>query len=42
MTDSVIGSRGHGGFTGVVLGSVAQHCTQHAPCPAVVVRGPDH
>ncbi|MFI6283438.1 universal stress protein [Streptomyces sp. NPDC051018] len=37
----VVGSRGHGGFTGAVLGSVAQHCTQHSPCPVVVVRGPD-
>ncbi|MGW5678072.1 universal stress protein [Streptomyces sp. NPDC003860] len=36
----VVGSRGHGGFVGAVLGSVAQHCTQHAPCPVVVVRGP--
>ncbi|MEU5979558.1 universal stress protein [Streptomyces sp. NPDC047315] len=36
----VVGSRGHGGFVGAVLGSVAQHCTQHSPCPVVVVRGP--
>ncbi|MFE7607041.1 universal stress protein [Streptomyces celluloflavus] len=35
----VVGSRGHGGFTGVLLGSVSQHCTQHAPCPVVIVRG---
>ncbi|MFI1200828.1 universal stress protein (plasmid) [Streptomyces sp. BHT-5-2] len=35
----VVGSHGHGGFTGALLGSVGQHCTQHAPCPVVVVRG---
>ncbi|MGW5114216.1 universal stress protein [Streptomyces noursei] len=35
----VVGSHGHGGFAGALLGSVGQHCTQHAPCPVVVVRG---
>jgi nucleotide-binding universal stress UspA family protein len=35
----VVGSRGHGGFTGALLGSVGQHCTHHAPCPVVVIRG---
>ncbi len=33
----VVGSRGRGGFTGVMLGSVAQRCAGHSPCPVVVV-----
>lgn len=37
----VLGSRGHGEFTGMLLGSVSEHCVSHARCPVVVVRGPN-
>jgi nucleotide-binding universal stress UspA family protein len=35
----VVGSRGHGGFVGAVIGSVSQYCVTHAQCPILVVRG---
>lgn len=34
----VVGSRGHGGLVEALLGSVSQHCVQHATCPVVVIR----
>ena len=37
----VVGSRGHGTFTALLLGSVSQQLAHHAPCPLLIHRRSD-
>jgi len=36
----VVGASGHRALVGMLLGSVSEYCTHHAPCPVVLVRPP--
>jgi nucleotide-binding universal stress UspA family protein len=37
----VVGSRGHGGFAGMLLGSVSANVAEHSSCPVLIIHG-DH
>lgn len=34
----VVGSRGHGGFVGLLIGATSAHCAEHAPCSVLVTH----
>ena len=38
----VVGSRGHGEFIGMLIGSTSEHCVANAACPVVVFRKKTH
>lgn len=38
----VVGSRGHGGFSGMIIGSVSEYLAAHAHCPVTIVHGLPH